>query len=209
MLDKSGRRFYSIICAIVCSLVFFVYICGLAGPPTTIAEPNLSRYAILNTTINATNAEIKHAYHQKALEYHPDKWQRFDAAKRAEAERRYAEITNSYAFLISDERCDYDRRVMNATLRHYVHCLERMARLRRVEFEFEQGAEKKREDVTKFDSREQPGDQLAHCPSELVVFKSASELLKELLDRAIELTYHITKLAMVVLLALIVKGVTG
>merc|ERR1711977_747499 len=54
-------------------------------------------YEILGVPRNATDAEVKRAYRQLALKYHPDK-----AADKEEAQRAFIKITEAYEKILAD-----------------------------------------------------------------------------------------------------------
>ncbi|MEM3454037.1 MAG: DnaJ domain-containing protein, partial [Thermoproteota archaeon] len=55
-------------------------------------------YEILGVSRNATKEEIKRAFRQLALKYHPDR------NKSPEAEEKFKEISEAYAVLSDDEK---------------------------------------------------------------------------------------------------------
>merc|ERR1712139_532874 len=54
-------------------------------------------YEILGVPRHGTDAEVKRAYRQLALKYHPDK-----AADKEEAQREFIKITEAYEFILAD-----------------------------------------------------------------------------------------------------------
>ncbi|MCX5787592.1 MAG: J domain-containing protein [Elusimicrobia bacterium] len=57
-------------------------------------------YRVLGLSAGATADDVKRAYRQKALEYHPDRFQ--DDRKKAFYERRFMDAREAYACLRSD-----------------------------------------------------------------------------------------------------------
>lgn len=58
-------------------------------------------YKELGVTRTATESEIKTAYKQKALQYHPDKWMDKPMEERQNAEKKFKEI-GSYLEILTD-----------------------------------------------------------------------------------------------------------
>jgi DnaJ-class molecular chaperone len=58
-------------------------------------------YKELGVMSVATESEIKSAYKQRALEYHPDKWMDKPLEDRAKAEKKFKEIGN-YLEILTD-----------------------------------------------------------------------------------------------------------
>merc|ERR1712194_791186 len=56
-------------------------------------------YELLGVERNATNAEVKKAYRQLALKWHPDKHADAEAA-----EIKFLEITQAYEFILADSK---------------------------------------------------------------------------------------------------------
>merc|ERR1712194_941456 len=56
-------------------------------------------YELLGVERNATNAEVKEAYRQLALKWHPDKHADTEAA-----EIKFLEITQAYEFILADSK---------------------------------------------------------------------------------------------------------
>jgi len=63
-------------------------------------------YSILGLDNNATEDEIKRAYRQEALKWHPDKWMGSENTedKRLEAEHRFKDIAQAYEVLSNKEK---------------------------------------------------------------------------------------------------------
>lgn len=70
---------------------------GQATPPSNTV--NAEYYTILGLNKNATDAEVKKAYRQQALKWHPDK----NPTKKEEAEAKFKQIGEAY-FVLSDAR---------------------------------------------------------------------------------------------------------
>ncbi|GAW20153.1 hypothetical protein ANO14919_096500 [Xylariales sp. No.14919] len=115
MPKETSRRTPAVICAVVCVLIVFIYIWVSAAAVATAPGANATHYDVLNTTVNASDAELRRAYRRVIRSYHPDKWQRLGARERAQAERRYIQARYSYAVLSGPQRCQYDMLIMNAT----------------------------------------------------------------------------------------------
>ncbi|MBN8555600.1 MAG: J domain-containing protein [Deltaproteobacteria bacterium] len=72
------------------------------------AEPN--HYQILGVTSTASADEIKKAYRQLAMKYHPDRLQNLSVSARETAEKKFIEATDSYDILNDvEKRTAYDR----------------------------------------------------------------------------------------------------
>jgi DnaJ-domain-containing protein 1 len=78
-------------------------------PPLTAAVDVEDLYAMLGVERNAPESAIKKAYHRMALEYHPDRNQSPDAA------RKFAEISKAYSVLRDEAmRSKYDAMLTQA-----------------------------------------------------------------------------------------------
>ncbi|GAW25011.1 hypothetical protein SAMD00023353_0100250 [Rosellinia necatrix] len=83
-------------------------------------------YALLNVSLDVTDADLRRAYRRAAGAQHPDRFQRRPAAARARAAGRFAELRRAYEFLLrGDARCDYDRAFMGPSVEQRLRCLER------------------------------------------------------------------------------------
>jgi curved DNA-binding protein CbpA len=58
-----------------------------------------SHYEALGLTPSSTHEEVRQAYIERALRYHPDRQDRRDVAEMAEAERRMQEANDAWAVL--------------------------------------------------------------------------------------------------------------
>ena len=67
-------------------------------------------YEVLGVSKNATEQEIKSAYHKLAVRYHPDKQAGKSDAEKKEAEEKFKECSEAYEVLSDkDKRANYDR----------------------------------------------------------------------------------------------------
>lgn len=64
-----------------------------------------SHYDILQVRIDATDDEIRRAYRQQSLRWHPDK---VAPENRRQAEQKLQEIRASYEYLLGNDRCAYN-----------------------------------------------------------------------------------------------------
>jgi len=63
-----------------------------------------THYDILGIAINATAEEIKKAFRELSMQYHPDRYQHLAADLRAQAEERFKSISEAYEFLSDQEK---------------------------------------------------------------------------------------------------------
>ncbi|KAI0509347.1 hypothetical protein F5B22DRAFT_617810 [Xylaria bambusicola] len=155
-----SRAISGIICLAIVILLslqaqFLIPIITEDGSPFTPAARTSSApqnyYTLLNITVNATERDIKRAYHRQVLFIHPDKLQRLNASVREEGKRRFDAMTQAFEVLTSDRRCKYDLDVMGVGLGRYSRCLEdrwerrRAERARKVAAEHEQEAVREEE----------------------------------------------------------------
>lgn len=67
-------------------------------------------YEVLGVSKNATPEELKKAYRQKAIQYHPDRQQGKSEAEKKEAEEKFKEAAEAYDVLSNpDKRARYDQ----------------------------------------------------------------------------------------------------
>lgn len=66
-------------------------------------------YSILGVEKNASEADIKKAFHQLSLKWHPDKWANATDSEKKDAEEKFKEIAEAYGVLSDkDKRQQYD-----------------------------------------------------------------------------------------------------
>ncbi|KAI1738879.1 hypothetical protein F4680DRAFT_449675 [Xylaria scruposa] len=119
-------------CLVLCVMITLIVVVTLgtnsnlpiypSNSPKAVPKPHLNYYEILNTTIDATNSELKRAYRRQVAKWHSDKVQRLSADKQIEAKENYDLATEVYETLTSYERCDYDLHVMKVTSAQYSRC---------------------------------------------------------------------------------------
>lgn len=74
------------------------------------AEKRRDPYRVLGVEKDSSDREIKKAYRQKALQYHPDKQPADDEKARETAERKFREVADAFELLSDEEsRRDYDQ----------------------------------------------------------------------------------------------------
>ena len=70
---------------------------------------NKDYYKILGIDKNASENDIKKAFHQLSLKWHPDKWANSSDKEKKEAEEKFKEIAEAYGVLSDkDKRAKYD-----------------------------------------------------------------------------------------------------
>lgn len=81
---------------------------GTGSDPKDSAESRDPKgyYQVLGVELHATEEEIKRAYRQEALKWHPDKWMGGDVTEetRKDAERRFKDIAQAYEVLSHKEK---------------------------------------------------------------------------------------------------------